>query len=385
MDRYDLGHLPPAVIIRGADALAASDRGTTAELVAHIAEIDAQRLYEGLGFESTYAYCQGRLHLSEDAAYKRIQVARVARKYRRLFKDLEEGRLNLSLVCLLAPHLKPDNVDELVAAASHKTNAEVRGWLENRFRPAISVPSPGIRQLKVPLPQLAAKQVQASAPAASAPEPELAPVAEPGPPLEYQMTFTITSEDHERFRYAQALLSHAIPSGDVAAVFRRAIEAVIAECEKRKVAANPRPRTKDRRPAAGRTVPCRGPPCGLEAGCPALHLRDPIGSPLRRAAAPRVRPHRPGRARRTIDRGQLAASLPGAQPGGSARHARCGVHECQAAERSGRSTRTHGVEHAHARATRTVRRRLAAQQVEPERRVGLFVGIGSPHRIASPR
>jgi 5-methylcytosine-specific restriction endonuclease McrA len=257
MDRYDLGHLPPAELIRGADALAASDRGTTAELVAHIAEIDAQRLYEGLGFESTYAYCLGRLRLSEDAAYKRIQVARVARKYRRLFRDLEEGRLNLSLVCLLAPHLKPDNVEELVATASHKTNAETRAWLENRLRPAISVPSPGVRQLTVPLPQLAVQQVRAEMPvpatAPLAPEPE--PVGEPGPPLEYQMTFTITSEDHERFRYAQALLSHAIPSGDVAAVFRRAIEAVIAECKKRKVAATSQPRTRDRRPAVGRSVP----------------------------------------------------------------------------------------------------------------------------------
>src|SRR5688572_11675589 len=69
------------------------------------------------------------------------------------------------------------------------------------------------------------------------------------------MRFTISREDHARFRYAQALLSHAIPSGDVAAVFRRAIEAVIAECEKRKVAATAQPRTKNRRPAAGRTVP----------------------------------------------------------------------------------------------------------------------------------
>ena len=86
-------------------------------------------------------------------------------------------------------------------------------------------------------------------------EPEPAPVTEPGPPLEYQMTFTITSEDHERFRYAQALLSHAIPSGDVAAVFRRAIEAVIAECEKRKVAATPRPRPKGRPSAPSRHIP----------------------------------------------------------------------------------------------------------------------------------
>jgi 5-methylcytosine-specific restriction endonuclease McrA len=109
----------------------------------------------------------------------------------------------------------------------------------------------------VPLPQLAVQQVRAEMPAPAtatlAPEPE--PVAEPGPPLEYQMTFTISSEDHERFRYAQALLSHAIPSGDVAMIFRRAIEAVIAECEKRKVAATGQSRTRERRPAAGRHVP----------------------------------------------------------------------------------------------------------------------------------
>src|SRR5688500_10299683 len=72
------------------------------------------------------------------------------------------------------------------------------------------------------------------------------------------MRFTISREDHARFRYAQALLSHAVPSGDVAAIFRRAIEAVIAECEKRKFAATATetPRMEPGEPVrSGRHIP----------------------------------------------------------------------------------------------------------------------------------
>ena len=49
----------------------------------------------------------------------------------------------------------------------------------------------------------------------------------PGPTA-YDMQFTMTPEDHEDFRYAQALWSHAVPSGDVAELYRRAIKFMIA-------------------------------------------------------------------------------------------------------------------------------------------------------------
>jgi len=43
-----------------------------------------------------YAYCVGRLRLSDQSAFKRIRVARAAREFPAIFPALADGRLNLS-------------------------------------------------------------------------------------------------------------------------------------------------------------------------------------------------------------------------------------------------------------------------------------------------
>jgi 5-methylcytosine-specific restriction endonuclease McrA len=201
-----------------------------------------------------FAYCVGRLHLSEDASSKRIQAARTAMRFPEIFEALAEGRLNLSAVCLLAPHLTEENFRELVSRATHRTNAQIREWLATRFAPLVS--GPVARQLEVRLPQPSPRQVQVEQ-VAVAEEPLVPQVEAPmsdAAPLEYEMRFTMTREDHERFRHAQALLSHAIPSGDVAEIYRRAIEMLIIECEKRKIGVSDTPRTKEPL-TKGRRVP----------------------------------------------------------------------------------------------------------------------------------
>jgi 5-methylcytosine-specific restriction endonuclease McrA len=228
------------------------DRRTTAEVVAHIAEFDERALYERFHFASMYSYCVGRLRDSEDSAYKRIQAARVCREFPRLFEDLAAGRLNLSAVCLLAPHLRVENADEIVEWATGKTNAAIRQWLAERFAPPAGAPTPPARQIEAPLVQLAVRQVAfpskevapATQPAASTIETVAVAgvaAADPEAPPQYHMQFTMTCEDLERFRHAQALLSHAIPSGDAAAIYRRAIEAIIREHERRKHAKTLKP------------------------------------------------------------------------------------------------------------------------------------------------
>ena len=57
-------------MLRGLIALVAQDRITTAEMLAHIAEVDERRLYLPAGHPSMYLYCVRELHLSEDAAAK---------------------------------------------------------------------------------------------------------------------------------------------------------------------------------------------------------------------------------------------------------------------------------------------------------------------------
>ncbi|TMQ62517.1 MAG: HNH endonuclease, partial [Candidatus Eisenbacteria bacterium] len=129
MPAYSLSHLSDRELLRGLVSLLAHERATTAAVLAHIAEVDARRLYLPAAHPSMYAYCVQELGLSEDAAYKRIQAARVARQFPVIFEALAEGRLHLTAVGLLAPHLIPENADELLAAAAGKTKTEIEELL----------------------------------------------------------------------------------------------------------------------------------------------------------------------------------------------------------------------------------------------------------------
>ena len=59
-----------------------------------------------------FSYCVHVLHLSEQAAFKRIRVARTARQFPAIFTAVAKGHLHLSGVLLLTPHLTRETVDE---------------------------------------------------------------------------------------------------------------------------------------------------------------------------------------------------------------------------------------------------------------------------------
>src|SRR5205809_6974652 len=81
MSSYSLTHVSDPDLVRGLTSAVAQDRSATVVVLAHLAEFDARRLYVPAAFPSTYLYCLHELHLSEDAAYKRIQAARAARQF----------------------------------------------------------------------------------------------------------------------------------------------------------------------------------------------------------------------------------------------------------------------------------------------------------------
>ena len=105
--------------------IAREEREATVELVAHLAELDARRLYLGEGFGSLFGYCIGALRLAEHAAYNRIEAARASRRFPSILDLLADGSLNLSTVRLIAPHLQPENFDAVVAQAKGKSKREV--------------------------------------------------------------------------------------------------------------------------------------------------------------------------------------------------------------------------------------------------------------------
>jgi hypothetical protein len=82
------------LLARLADLVSRSRR-VEAELVAHLAEVDARRLYLGEACSSMHAYATERLHLSDAEAYLRITVARLSRRVPLVLAMLADGRLHL--------------------------------------------------------------------------------------------------------------------------------------------------------------------------------------------------------------------------------------------------------------------------------------------------
>src|SRR5262245_52555788 len=139
MGVYSLSHLSDETLLRDLAVLVARDRVTTAEMLAHIAEVDARRLWAPAGHSSMLSYCVHELHLSEDSARKRIHAANTARRVPAVLPALADGRLQLSGVILLAPWLSPENASDLIGAATHMTKSEIQQVIADYF-PRLDVP-----------------------------------------------------------------------------------------------------------------------------------------------------------------------------------------------------------------------------------------------------
>jgi 5-methylcytosine-specific restriction endonuclease McrA len=258
MPKYSLTQLPDHVLVRDLRSLVVRDRATTAELLAHLAEVDARRLYLPAGYTSMHAYCVGELKFSEDAAAKRIQALRTVREYPEICERLADGRLHLSGVVLLAPHLTRENVGELLDACAGRTAATIREVLAARF------PRPDVETLLQPI----AAQVAVGCSAGPgdvcesreqhatehvdlhAVHAKVTPLA----PERFALQVTLDQETHDLLRQAQALLGHAVPSGNVGEVLKRSLQALVRVLEKRKFAATERPRAR-RSHAGSRYIP----------------------------------------------------------------------------------------------------------------------------------
>jgi hypothetical protein len=251
--------------------LARCEREATAALIVHLAEFDARRLFEGAGYPSLFKYCMSVLLLCEDAVYNRITAARAARRYPAIIEKLESGALSPTTVRLLARHLTDQNHQELLAAASGQGKQAVEALVARRF------PQPDVagRVRKVPsrLPAAVA-DVPPTCPTAPNTWPGLAlavadaeaplvlsvPAAAPArvrplAPERYEIRFTASGEMREKLRVAQDLLGHAIPSGDIAQVFDRALTLLVAELSRKKFAATERPRPSRGQSDDSRNIP----------------------------------------------------------------------------------------------------------------------------------
>ena len=248
--------------------LASRERAATVALIRCLMEVDARRLYLAEGYASLFTFCTQALHLSEHAALGRIEVARAARRLPDLLPHLEDGSLTLTNARMLAPHLTEGNAKELLARARHRSKREMEEIVA-RLRPQPDVRA-AVRRLPPTTAVTCAQPIASSASelAPAGPEairPQSAPAAAvpaaPRPvfaalaPERYKIQFTASRQTHDKLRYAQDLLRHDVPSGDIVEIFDRALTALIDRCEKQKCAATSRPRERSAGESWTRAIP----------------------------------------------------------------------------------------------------------------------------------
>ena len=122
--RYSLSYLADGDVLAAARRLVGASNQLLADLLAHLAEVEARGIHRTKACSSLYVYCIYELRLSEDAAFRRVSAARWVKLFPALLDAIASGELNLTGLLMLAPHLTQPNQRELLARA-RRTAARV--------------------------------------------------------------------------------------------------------------------------------------------------------------------------------------------------------------------------------------------------------------------
>ncbi len=192
-------------------------------------------------------WCTDVMHLSEAEAYLRITAARAARQHPILLEMLHDGRLHLSGIALLAPHLTEANRERILTRAVHKSKRQIKELIaELAPRPDVptvvrklperrptTLPSsltlPTSKSLLCPDRVVESAQVSVCQPAK---------VVEPLGPSRYKVQFTASAELREKLERLRNLTGAA----DLSAVIDRAVTEKLERLEARRYGKTDRPR-----------------------------------------------------------------------------------------------------------------------------------------------
>jgi len=240
-------------LLRRLAELMRQSRHVESDLVAHIGEVDERRLYAREASPSMFAYCTEVLHLSEAEAYLRIAAARASRVHPMLLTMLGDGRLHLTGIAKLAPHLTRENRDALLKRATHRSKRQIEELVaEIAPRPDVpavmrklperrTLPTPALLACpdRVVIPVL---ELRPDGVASPAPAPVPPAVVQPLAPARYKVQFTASAELHDKLERLRALMRPRVPDGDLAAIIEQAVTEKLERLEARRFARTSNPR-----------------------------------------------------------------------------------------------------------------------------------------------
>ncbi len=132
--------VPDDVLLASVRTLVARTNTALAELLAHLAEVEARGIHRQRACASLYTYWVYELRMSEDEAYRRAKAARLVRAYPEVYERIACGELHLTGLLLLAPHLDCERRREILDFARFRSKREIQE-LVARLDPKPEVPA----------------------------------------------------------------------------------------------------------------------------------------------------------------------------------------------------------------------------------------------------
>ena len=224
-------------------ALARGERGATADLVEHPAELDKRSLFKEHGFLSLFEYCVHGLRCSEAAAYRRIRAARAIRLFPPVSVLLRDGRLTLESVALLHPFLEDEDAAKLIQRAAGLRTWQVEKLLAGRQTekprrdivrfcgPVAPAPTTPAQDESPLLATISNADRSMETPPAIDPfaEPPSTAPSPPPPRRTVRVTFSADEDFYALMMRARALLRHKYPDGRLEGVIKDALVALLAK------------------------------------------------------------------------------------------------------------------------------------------------------------
>src|SRR6267142_5602238 len=214
-------------LIAGLKAACGEERRLVARIVAYLVEVEERRIHLEAACSSLFDFCIRRLGMSEGQAYRRINAARLVRRFPSVLARIERGEIHLSALAQLRHHLTDANHAELLDEARGKSKREVQELLARR------APKPDVPNVLRKLPTPTAPPM---------PPARIEPLSE----ARYRLQLTVSAELRDKLERATALMRHRNPSGDLAVVVESGIDLLVAKLEQERLRSTTRPQRKKR-------------------------------------------------------------------------------------------------------------------------------------------
>jgi len=170
------------------------ERALQCYCLAMIAEVERRLLFAEAGYSSLFQYLVSVLGFSEASSLKRIQVSRLLTRFPQIFNLLSDGKVSMTVLMKLAPHIKQSNLRELLDGALGKSVHDVEKLIAGI---APQTPKPDqIRALDQEL---------------------------------ISIHFTADREFEKLLENAKAQLSHKYPEGRLRDIFKEALSSLVED------------------------------------------------------------------------------------------------------------------------------------------------------------